>query len=55
VTRRQRIDLALLLIIRRAERDAGVRGQSPAAEADALMAGTAPHTPPAPAPPTAGT
>jgi hypothetical protein len=45
VTRRQRTDLALLLIIRRAERDAWVRDQSPVAAPDALTAGTSPSTP----------
>jgi hypothetical protein len=38
VTRRHRIDLALLLIIRRAERAAAVRGPSPGAEPDARTA-----------------
>jgi len=45
VTRRQRIDLALLLIVRRAERDATVRGQSPVAQPDALTATPSPSTP----------
>jgi len=38
VTRRQRIDLQLLLIIRRAERRADLRGRSGPDEVDALMA-----------------
>ncbi len=38
VTRRQRIDLQLLLIIRRAERQADLRGRSRSDEFDALMA-----------------
>jgi hypothetical protein len=38
VTRRRRIDLELLLIIRRAERQAQLRGRSRCDEFDALMA-----------------
>jgi hypothetical protein len=38
VTRRQRVDLQLLLIIRRAERQAHLRGRSRSDEFDALMA-----------------
>jgi hypothetical protein len=45
VTRRQRNDLALLLITRRAERDAWVRDQSPVAAPDALTASSSPSTP----------
>ena len=55
VTRRQRIDLELLLIIRRAERAAWVRGHWPVADLDALRASIAPGAPPPQAPPTAGT
>jgi hypothetical protein len=55
VTRRQRIDLELLLIIRRAERDARVRGHWPVAEPDALTARISPGTPSPQAPSTAGT
>jgi hypothetical protein len=54
VTRRRRIDLALLLIIRRAERDAAVRARSPVAEPAALSASTAPSSPAPQAPPPAG-
>jgi hypothetical protein len=50
MTRRQRIDLALLLIIRRAEREASVLGQSSVVESDVLTASISPgnltkHTP----------
>jgi hypothetical protein len=38
VTRRQRLDLELLLIIRRAERQADLRGRSRSDESAALMA-----------------
>ncbi len=38
VTRRQRVDLQLLLIIRRAERQADLRGRLRSDEFDALMA-----------------
>ena len=55
MTRRHRIDLALLLIIRRAERDAAVRGPSRMAEPDALTARISPGTPSPQAPSTAGT
>ena len=55
MTRRQRIDLALLLIIRRAERDAAVRGPSRVAEPGAPTASTTPSALPPQAPPTAGT
>ena len=40
MTRRHRIDLALLLIIRRAERAASARNHAPVAEPDALTAGS---------------
>jgi hypothetical protein len=38
VTHRQRTDLALLLIVRRAERNVWAGGQSPVAQSDALLA-----------------
>jgi hypothetical protein len=51
VTRRHRIDLALLLIIRRAERAASVRGPSPGAEPEALTAGSSLSPPSSAGPP----